>query len=109
MQIPKIQQLPMVLRAQSLHQLTSSRVLYPGTEGLNSEREAHQRCLGLPVPGLKSKAQAQALTLSSPTVAPENTALTLLGGGHHHRPSRALCAPRPPSTPGTYPQVSTPD
>lgn len=54
--------------------------------------------LGLPVPGLKSKAQAQALTLSSPTVAPENTALTLLGGGHHHRGSvpRAPCAPRPP-------------
>ena len=80
--------------------LDSARgTLPPGTEGLNSGAGGPiSGVLGLPVPGLKSKAQAQALTLSSPTVAPENMALTLLGGGHHHRGSvpRAPRAPRPP-------------
>ena len=53
--------------------------------------------LGLPAPGLKNKAQVQVLTLSSPTAAPENVALTLLGG-HHHWGSvpQAPCAPKPP-------------
>lgn len=60
--------------------------------------------LGLPAPGLKSKAQVQVLTLSSPTAAPENVTLTLLGGGPHHRGSipqapgakQDTGAPRPP-------------
>lgn len=59
--------------------------------------------LGLPAPGLKSKAQVQVLTLSSPTAAPENVTLTLLGGGPHHRGSIPQ-APTP--APRTYPQVS---